>query len=80
MEEERHRRHPALVTYAHCAEQVTHFRGQRVAAEIDVWNPSFDVTPAALIEGIITEVCALWWVTCRLLEAICLGLRFRVPI
>mgnify|MGYP001121638186 CR=1 FL=1 len=35
--------------------QVTHFRGQRVAAEIDVWNPSFDVTPAALLEGIITE-------------------------
>lgn len=26
-----------------------------MAAEIDVWNPSFDVTPAALIEGIITE-------------------------
>ncbi|GAB4820785.1 hypothetical protein N2152v2_007831 [Parachlorella kessleri] len=36
-------------------EEVTHFRGQRVAAEIDVWNPSFDVTPAPLIEGIITE-------------------------
>ncbi len=26
-----------------------------MAAEIDVWNPSFDVTPASLIEGIITE-------------------------
>lgn len=35
--------------------QVTHFRGERVAAELPVWNPSFDVTPAALIEGIITE-------------------------
>ena len=35
--------------------QITHFKGQRVAAEIPVWNPSFDVTPAALIEGIITE-------------------------
>eukprot|EP00887_Chlorella_sp_A99_P002733 scaffold6.g2733.t1 len=35
--------------------QVTHFRGQRVAAEVDVWNPSFDVTPAALITGIVTE-------------------------
>jgi methylthioribose-1-phosphate isomerase len=29
----------------------------KVAAEgIDVWNPSFDVTPAELIDGIITEV------------------------
>ena len=30
--------------------------GQRVAAEgIKVWNPVFDVTPAALIDGIVTE-------------------------
>lgn len=29
----------------------------RVAAEgIDIWNPAFDVTPAGLIDGIITEV------------------------
>jgi methylthioribose-1-phosphate isomerase len=29
----------------------------RVAAEgINIWNPAFDVTPAALIDGIITEV------------------------
>jgi 5-methylthioribose kinase len=33
----------------------THFKGQRVAADIQVWNPSFDVTPASLITGIITE-------------------------
>lgn len=26
-----------------------------MAAEVPVWNPSFDVTPAALITGIITE-------------------------
>ena len=26
-----------------------------MAAEVDVWNPSFDVTPAPLREGIITE-------------------------
>jgi methylthioribose-1-phosphate isomerase len=26
------------------------------ARGIDVWNPAFDVTPAALIDGIITEV------------------------
>lgn len=36
-------------------EEITHFKGQRVAAEINVWNPSFDVTPCALLEGIITE-------------------------
>ena len=28
-----------------------------IAAEgIDIWNPAFDVTPAELIDGIITEV------------------------
>jgi|APGre2960657444_1045066.scaffolds.fasta_scaffold00194_14 5-methylthioribose kinase len=39
------------------AEEVTHARdGSRVAAAgIAVWNPSFDVTPARLITGIITE-------------------------
>ncbi|QIX00121.1 hypothetical protein AMS68_005638 [Peltaster fructicola] len=26
------------------------------AKGIDVWNPAFDVTPAELIDGIITEV------------------------
>lgn len=30
--------------------------GEQVAASgIDVWNPAFDVTPANLISGIITE-------------------------
>jgi 5-methylthioribose kinase len=38
------------------AEEITHFRGERVAAAgVDVWNPAFDVTPARLLEGIITE-------------------------
>ena len=37
------------------SEEITHFKGQRVAADLPVWNPSFDVTPATLIEGIITE-------------------------
>ena len=36
-------------------EEITHFMGKRVAADLPVWNPSFDVTPATLIEGIITE-------------------------
>lgn len=36
--------------------ELTHIFGQRLAAEgIGVWNPSFDVTPAHLISGIITE-------------------------
>lgn len=36
--------------------ELTHIFGQRLAAEgIGVWNPSFDVTPASLISGIITE-------------------------
>lgn len=38
------------------AHELTHIFGQRLAADgIGVWNPSFDVTPAALISGIITE-------------------------
>jgi methylthioribose-1-phosphate isomerase len=38
------------------AEEVTHVRGQRIAAEgVQVYNPAFDVTPARYIEAIITE-------------------------
>jgi len=38
------------------AEEVTHFQGRPVApAGMPVANPSFDVTPARLIAGIITE-------------------------
>lgn len=34
--------------------------GEQVAASgIDVWNPAFDVTPAKLISGIITEKVSL---------------------
>ena len=37
-------------------EEVTHFRGRRIAAEkVNAFNPAFDVTPHTLIEGIITE-------------------------
>lgn len=36
--------------------ELTHVAGIAIAAEgIGVWNPSFDVTPACLITGIITE-------------------------
>lgn len=37
-------------------EEVTHINGQRVAPEgVNIINPSFDVTPAKYIAGIITE-------------------------
>lgn len=39
------------------AEEITHINGNRIAAEgIECWNPAFDVTPASLITGIITEI------------------------
>ncbi len=38
------------------AVEVTHPRGAQFAPEqVDVWNPAFDVTPASLIAGIVTE-------------------------
>ena len=37
-------------------EEVTHVFGQQIAASDTVtYNPSFDVTPSALIKGIFTE-------------------------
>eukprot|EP00300_Choanocystis_sp_HF-7_P013371 c18271_g1_i4.p1 GENE.c18271_g1_i4~~c18271_g1_i4.p1 ORF type:complete len:245 (+),score=61.24 c18271_g1_i4:481-1215(+) len=46
-----------IVIEQRAAEEMTHINGQRIAAPgIEVWNPSFDVTPAALIDGLITEV------------------------
>lgn len=37
--------------------EMTHMNDQRIAAPgIQCWNPAFDVTPASLIKGIITEV------------------------
>jgi methylthioribose-1-phosphate isomerase len=37
-------------------EELTHFNGRQIAAEgVEVWNPAFDVTPAELITGIVTE-------------------------
>jgi methylthioribose-1-phosphate isomerase len=37
------------------AEEVTHLRGVRIAPDVTVANPAFDVTPARLISAIITE-------------------------
>ncbi|MBF0127469.1 MAG: S-methyl-5-thioribose-1-phosphate isomerase [Magnetococcales bacterium] len=37
-------------------EEVTHFRGMRVAPEgVGVFNPAFDVTPAELVSALVTE-------------------------
>jgi methylthioribose-1-phosphate isomerase len=37
-------------------DEITKFSGQTVAPDtIDVWNPSFDITPASLIDVIVTE-------------------------
>jgi methylthioribose-1-phosphate isomerase len=45
----------ADTTEERAAEEVTHIRGIRVAPDVDVANPAFDVTPARLIAAIITE-------------------------
>jgi len=37
------------------AEEVTHLAGKRIAPEVDVAHPAFDVTPAKFITAIITE-------------------------
>ena len=37
------------------AEEVTHLRGMRIAPDVAVANPAFDVTPARLISAIICE-------------------------
>ncbi len=38
------------------ANELLHFRDTRVAAEkADAWNPVFDVTPASLVDYIVTE-------------------------
>ena len=42
------------------AEEITHVRGMDVAAPgAQVWNPAFDITPAHLVTGFITEFGAL---------------------
>lgn len=46
------------------ANEITHGFGRQTAPEgIDVYNPAFDVTPAELIKGIITEVGVIQPVT-----------------
>ena len=37
------------------AGEVTHIQGVRIAPDVDVANPAFDVTPARMISAIITE-------------------------
>jgi methylthioribose-1-phosphate isomerase len=37
------------------SEEVTHFRGTRIAPDVEAAHPAFDVTPARFIAAIITE-------------------------
>lgn len=37
------------------ADEVLSVLGQRVAADVPAWNPAFDVTPALLVDVIVTE-------------------------
>jgi methylthioribose-1-phosphate isomerase len=51
------------------AEEITHGFGRQTApAGIDVYNPAFDVTPAELIEAIITEKGVIQPVTAENIE------------
>ena len=37
-------------------DEITHFRGEPICAfGVRAWNPAFDITPAHLITGLITE-------------------------
>jgi methylthioribose-1-phosphate isomerase len=42
------------------AEEVTHIQGVRIAPDVHVANPAFDVTPARLVTAIITEQGVAW--------------------
>jgi len=42
------------------AEEVTHIQGVRIAPDVQVANPAFDVTPARLVTAIITERGVAW--------------------
>lgn len=45
-----------IVIEQRSATEVTHIRDVQIAPDqMPVWNPAFDVTPAALIDGIITD-------------------------
>ncbi len=35
--------------------EVTHIRGAKIAPDVDVFNPAFDITPAGNVKSIITE-------------------------
>ena len=45
-----------IVVEQRAAEELTSINGIPIAAKgINVWNPAFDITPASLITGIITD-------------------------
>jgi methylthioribose-1-phosphate isomerase len=57
------------------ADEVTHLRGVRIAPDVAVANPAFDVTPAKLIAAIITERGIARAPFIDSLRALCAGVR-----
>ncbi len=56
------------------SEEIVGLAGQRVAAPgVDIWNPVFDVTPAALIDVLVTEKGAVEHPTAASLNALLTG-------
>jgi methylthioribose-1-phosphate isomerase len=47
---------PKVDTMGHVSTEEDPYLISIAAAGVDVWNPAFDITPAALIDGIVTEV------------------------
>lgn len=49
-----------IIIEERCSSEVTHFNNKRLAPQgIRTYNPAFDITPAALISAIITEIKVL---------------------
>jgi len=57
------------------AQEVTHIQGVRIAPDVAVANPAFDVTPARLIAAIITELGIARAPYTESLRALCAGAR-----
>ncbi len=58
-------------------EEVTHIGGVRIAPNVNVYNPAFDVTPHELITGIITEKASFWRLRNKTTDIIWGGFRMR---
>ena len=60
----------AIPVETRAAQEVLSFDGRRTAPSAsDAWNPVFDVTPAALIDAIVTERGVIQAPDCARIEA-----------